>query len=107
MSRTPTRQYRNLLTLVPLALVAAAASFGIGVQTSNQLRTIQGSAATEAPRGDVTGDGNVDERDAAVILEIAQGYRKATPAELAADPNSNGQLTVDDAIRVLRSISPR
>jgi hypothetical protein len=107
MSRTPTRSYRNLLTLVPLALVAAAASFGIGVQTSDQLRAIQGSAATEAPRGDVSGDGTVDERDATIILEIAQGYRKATPSELAADPNSNGQLTVDDAIRVLRSISPR
>jgi hypothetical protein len=107
MSHTPTRSYRNLLTLVPLALIAGAASFGIGVQTSDQLRTIQGSAATEAPRGDVTGDGMVDARDAAIILEIAQGYRKATPSELAADPNSNGQLTVDDAIRVLRSISPR
>lgn len=107
MFNTHSKTFRTAATLVPLGAFAIVASFGLGMQTAGDLRAINESSATETLRGDVTGDGTVDERDATIILEIAQGYRKATPAELAADPNDNGVLTVDDAIRVLRTLSPR
>lgn len=61
----------------------------------------------DGERGDVNGDGSVNEHDVIVILEVAQGYRTATPDELAADPNANGVLAIDDAIRVLRTMLSR
>ena len=107
MSRTNTHVRRTLLTLAPLALVVAVASFGAGIQTAGNLRTIEWSSATNGVRGDMNADGAVDEKDVIAILEIAQGYRTATPQELDADPNGNGVIAVDDAIRVLRTLSIR
>jgi len=107
MFNTHTKTFRTAMTLVPLSVFAIVASFGLGMQTAGDLRAIDASSATETPRGDVTGDGTVDVRDVVLILEVSQGYRDATPAELTADPNENGVLTVDDAIRVLRTLSPR
>ena len=51
------------------------------------------------------GDGSVGLQDAIVILEIVQGYAKATPDQLRADPNRDGQLTIDDALRILATLS--
>lgn len=107
MSAKHTSLRRRLATLLPLGLLAVTASFGLGMQTGGTLRTINGSLATDSPRGDLNGDGTVDEADVIAILEVAQGYRTATPQELAADPNGNGVLGVDDAIRVLRGMHSR
>ena len=91
---------------MPLCVLAVVASFGLGIKSAGDVHTVQVSSATdESVRGDLTGDGTVDAHDAIAILEIAQGYRTATPAELRADPNDNGYLTVDDAIRILRSLA--
>lgn len=99
---------RKILTLVPIAALATATSFGLGLRTADVFQTVEFSSADDDERrGDVNADGTVDERDAIVILEIAQGYRTPTAAERNADPNGNGVLTVDDAIRVLRSLSSR
>lgn len=95
---------RRIATLLPLSVFAVTASFALGMQTAGDLQTISGSFATDAPRGDMNADGTVDAADAIIVLEIAQGYRTATPQELAADPNGNGILAVDDAIRILRSV---
>lgn len=100
---TPTR--RTILSLLPLGLLAVTASFVVGVQTSGTLQTIQWSSANETPRGDINADGMIDAADVILILETAQGYRSATPDELAADPNGNGILAVDDAIRILRTMT--
>ncbi len=108
MSTTHKTHFSKALTLVPLALFVAVASFSIGTRTAGDLRAIQYSSATDdSVRGDLTADGVIDERDVIVMLEIAQGYRTATPAELEADPNNNGVIGVDDAIRILRSMSDR
>ena len=53
-------------------------------------------------RGDLDGNGQIDARDAVVILEIVQGYEAATARQRQADPDGDGYLTVDDAIRLLR-----
>lgn len=105
MVRTQIHSFRRVLILVPLGIVAVVTSFNLGTRTADIVRTIGTSSATEGLRGDVTHDGVIDSRDAVLILEVAQGYRTATPAELQADPNSNGILTVDDALRVLREYS--
>lgn len=55
--------------------------------------------------GDIDGNGTVDIADAISILEIVQGYAPSTPEQLRADPNSDGVLTVDDAIRILSILS--
>ena len=108
MSARHTQRTRALLGLVPLAIVAATAAFALGTKTAGTLRTVEESSATDdTPRGDVNADGTVDGSDAILILEISQGYRDATADELGADPNGNGALTVDDAIRVLRSLRSR
>lgn len=107
MFHTHTKTLRSIATLTPLGILAVLASFSLGVETSGELRAINASSATETQRGDVTLDDIVDVRDAILILEVSQGYRVATPEELAADPNENGAFGVDDAIRVLRTISPR
>ena len=100
MSARHTQRTRALLGLVPLAIVAATAAFALGTKTAGTLRTV---VKTLFPKP----DGAVDGSDAILILEISQGYRDATADELGADPNGNGALTVDDAIRVLRSLRSR
>lgn len=107
MSRTHKHQQRRLTALVPIGLLAVVASFGLGMETAGDLHTIEWSSATDGVRGDMNADGTVDERDVIVILEVSQGYRPATPDELSADPNGNGVIAVDDAIRVLRSMQSR
>ena len=104
MSRTHTKHPPKATYLVPLALLAAVVSFGVGMQTAGDVRTVPSSSATDALAGDVTRDGIVDAQDAIRILEISQGYGTASVRELEADPNGNGTLTVDDAIRILRSL---
>lgn len=104
MSRTHTNRLTKASTLVPLALLAAVASFGIGMHTAGDVSTVPSSSATEGLAGDVTGDGLVDVQDAIRILELSQGYGEPTIGELRADPNGNGSLTVDDALRILRSL---
>lgn len=82
-----------------LGTLSVIASFALGIGTAGDLHTIEHSGATENTVFDI--------EDAIAILEVAQGYREATLAELKADPNGNGVLTVDDALRILRTLASR
>ena len=105
MSRTPTRSPKTL-TILTLGVLSIVTSFGLGIQTAGDVRTIEQSSATdETMHGDMNGDGVLSTADAIVILEIVQGYRTATTAEKLADPNGDARLTVDDALRILHTIS--
>ncbi len=82
---------------------------------------VSGRAPAAAPtngavflRGDITGDGVVDGRDALRIMRVVEGYETATPDELARGdvyplPGTggrlvgDGQLTRHDAEKLLRS----
>lgn len=91
--------------MVVLGLLSAVVSFGVGIETSGDIETVELTGANETVlESDVNADGLVDIADAIVILEVAHGYRVATPTELSADPNGNGVLTIDDALAVLRSL---
>ena len=81
-------------------------SFLVGIQTAGDVQPvslIQAGGTRFA--GDVDGSGTVDVSDVLLILEVAQGYRSATTDQLKADPNQDGQLTVDDAIGILSTLS--
>ena len=99
------RRNIQLLILGSLSLVSA---FAIGIQTSGN---VQPFALIEAGgtrlSGDINANGQVDIEDAIAILEITQGYTKASLDQLLADPNDDGVLTVDDAIRILSILSLR
>lgn len=91
-----------------LGFLAVASSFFIGVKTAGDVETIAPSEAGGVRiTGDINNDAVIDERDVIAILEIARGYEEASPDQLLADPNGDGHLTVDDAIRLLYDIASR
>jgi hypothetical protein len=93
------------IQLVVLGLLCMMSAFAIGSQTSGSVRTV-GSTEALGGRlpGDVDGDELVTVADAIVILEVANGYREHTAKELLGDPNADGKLTIDDALRILRDV---
>ena len=96
---------RNIQLLV-LSVFCLTGSFAIGMHTAGQVQPVHLiEAGGTLQAGDVDGNGIVDILDAIEILEIAQGYSTATPDQLLADPNNDGVLTVDDAIRILSLLS--
>ncbi|MEI8230384.1 MAG: dockerin type I repeat-containing protein [Candidatus Peregrinibacteria bacterium] len=96
---------RQFLRIGLLASLCVAASFVVGIESAGDVRPITLiEAGSPIHAGDLNGDGVIDARDAIEVLEIVQGYKVATPAQLQADPDGNGRLTVDDALRILRSI---
>jgi hypothetical protein len=88
------------------AMIVSA--FFIGIETTGDVHPI---ALIEAGSGEIRGDinrnGRLDLEDAITILEIVQGYRDPAPEELLADPNGDGILTVDDALRILATLDAR
>lgn len=94
------------LKVLSLAVFAMVGSFSLGIQSAGDVRPVSlieaGSNAQQS--GDVDGNGVVDNRDAMLILEISQGYVTPTAEQLQADPNGDGRLTVDDAIRILAEL---
>lgn len=91
-------------------IAAAAAfvtcSFFLGFSSAGQVAPAQLIEAGGAPAtGDMDENGVVDVADVTVILEITQGYRQASAAHLRADPNGDGQISVDDALRLLSRIA--
>lgn len=96
---------RRHLQVMSLALVAMIGSFSLGIQSAGNVRPVSLIEAGSVQRnGDVDGNGVVNTRDVLLILEIAQGYMTATPQQIQADPNNDGKLTVDDAIRLLKNL---
>ncbi|HVW67016.1 MAG TPA: hypothetical protein VHA78_04800 [Candidatus Peribacteraceae bacterium] len=96
------------LPLMALGVLAIASSFALGMKTAGDVHTVAPMEASGTRLSeDINDDGRIDVRDAIAVLEVARGYKQATPDELRADPNHDGQLTIDDAIRILSDISIR
>jgi len=97
---------RRNLKLLATGMACIIGSFLVGIQTAGDVQPVSLIQAGGAPFvGDVDGSGAIDMSDVLIILEIAQGYRSATTDQLKADPNQDGQLTVDDAIGILSTLS--
>ena len=89
-----------------LAFLCVGGSFGMGIETAGDMKAITPSKANElVVPGDMNGNGRLDRDDVTIILEIVQGYRKPTQQQLLADPNGDGQLTIDDAKRLLHDLA--
>jgi len=100
----PSRSRQYLRALL-FGAICVAAALVIGIQSAGDVKPIALiEAGSENRVGDLTGDGVVDVQDAIQILEVVQGYKAPTPEQLLADPNEDGQLTVDDALRILRTL---
>jgi hypothetical protein len=94
------------IQLLVLAVLCTLSAFVIGSQSSGSVHSIGSSEALGGRLpGDVNADDTVNTADAIVILEIANGYRKPTAKELLGDPNEDGKLTIDDALRILRTVN--
>lgn len=98
----------HVMPLVFLSIVSVVSSFALGIRTAGDVETVAPLQAEDMRMaGDLDGDLHVDVRDVLIVLEIAQGYSEATPDELLADPNGDGRLTIDDAMRMLRDLASR
>ncbi len=87
-----------------LGAATVASAFFVGIQTAGDVQPISLIEAGGGISGDIDGNGMVEERDALMILEMVQGYRDITPEALTRDPNHDGILTIDDAIKILTII---
>lgn len=93
------------MSVLTLGVFCIVGSFAVGIRTAGDVRTISPlSAETPILAGDMDGNGTVDTTDVAMILEVAQGYREPTIAELRADPNGDGVISVDDALALLHTL---
>lgn len=99
-------RFRKNARLMALSVLCLATSFAVGIQTAGEVQPVSLiEAGSIEQAGDVDGSGIVDIQDVISILEISQGYAVATPQQLKLDPNGDGQLTVDDALRLLSTFS--
>lgn len=104
-THTTPKNSRNILTFSVLAVGFIATSFALGTQTSS---TVQPFTLIEAGGNTVTGDlnndGETNNADVILALEMVAGYKPVTPEAYEADPNHDGRITIDDAIELLRSL---
>lgn len=99
---------RKNIKMLSLGTACLCASFVLGLISIEHVTPAQLIEAGGLPAtGDIDGNGTLDSNDVTLILEIVQGYREATPSQLKADPNADGVLTLDDALRILSRISLR
>lgn len=100
------RRWRTVVQTAVVAALCVVGSFAVGMNTSDNVRTI---ASLEAgmPLGDGDADGNgvVDIHDVIELLEVVRGYRETVPQHLIADPNGDGEITVDDALQLLNELA--
>ena len=93
------------MSLQTILIVASSRSlaFFVGIETAGEVHPVvsETQAGGAVIEGDLNGNGSVDLQDVRIALELAQGYRTPTPAELSADPNRDFQFTVADAITIL------
>jgi hypothetical protein len=100
-----------------LAAGAVALSFFLGVRTAGDVQLNETSEAalplkaelTAKPlEGDMDANNVISVNDAILVLEIAEGMENPTPEAIKrGDLNSDGRLSVLDALRILRSIEDR
>lgn len=97
---------RKNLKLLAVGAACLTSSFALGIQTAGDVAPVSLiEAGGPSIAGDMDGSGVVDLQDVILILEVARGYTDPTVDQLAADPNHDGELTVDDALRLLATLS--
>lgn len=96
---------RDTFIKVASGIAVLALAFSLGIKTSHDIKPIHlTNADSVSVPGDLDGNGVVTKDDAVRALEIALGYEQATDRDRAADPNGDLQITVEDALTILKSI---
>lgn len=92
-------------SLKTIGIVAGSmtVAFILGIETAGDLQPVvhETRADNEVVRGDMNGNGSIDEDDVRIALELANGARTPTPAELEADPDQSFSITFDDVTAIL------
>lgn len=96
---------RSLKTIV-IVLGSMSAAFMVGIQTAGDVRPVVGSISADGTviEGDFNGNGQLDIADARIALVLAHGDRTPSPSELAADPNGDFHITLEDAEAILERL---
>ena len=103
----------KVLRLISFGALCMVGSFVTGIQSAGEVHPFQTSQAISIEEaaygtpGDVDGSGSIDLQDVIRILEVTQGYTSVTALQLKADPNGDNRLTVEDALRLLRTLAIR
>lgn len=97
---------RKSLRTICIVVASMSLAFLLGIETSGDIEPVVGSlrAGSVAVEGDFNGNGLLDANDARIALEIAQGFRSPTTQELAADPDHDFHITVEDAMAILEKL---
>ena len=109
------RQNRKMIGRVALGLASVSAAFALGIQTAGELHPLDQKSQAAKPLnaqlltqqpGDFDANGMVNDMDVILILEAAEMITTPTREQiLRGDTDSDGRLTVKDALRILRSLS--
>ena len=87
-----------------LGLAAVVGSFSAGVYSTANVHPVHLIEAGSYARGDMNENAILDSEDVRILLEVAMGYTETTAKHLLLDPNDDGVITVDDALRVLSQL---
>jgi len=88
-----------------IVLGSMSLAFALGIQTAGDVNPVIDSLQADGSvEGDFNGNGQLDVSDVRIALEIANGYLSPTPEHLAADPNNDYRITVDDALAILNRL---
>ncbi len=84
-------------------------AFILGIQTAGDVQPIVGEirAGGTVLLGDMNGNSTIDPDDARIAIELTKGLRTPTPEELAADPDQNFVITIEDVSAILDSMTTR
>ncbi len=105
----------TVLGTMALGVLSIIASFGLGIRSAGEIRTLEHSEAAvgtasvlEHPRGDINKNGMTDIRDAIRMEEIILGLSPAERTEiLDGDMNGDFKLTGQDLLALLHTIAER
>ncbi len=91
-----------------LVLGCMSVAFAVGIQTAGDVHPlVEPTRAGIRLSGDMDGNDMVTPADARLALEIARGYRNATPEELEADTNQDFRITIEDVAAILEIVERR
>jgi hypothetical protein len=93
------------VTSVLLLLGATLGAFTVGFRTADEGSVVQSIMATsDVLAGDFDGNGVINNDDVAIAIELSAHLRAATPEELKADPNQDGDISAADTLWLMQHI---
>lgn len=97
---------RKSLRTISIVGSSMTVAFILGIGTAGEVHPVvsETRAGGAVLLGDLSGNGTIDMDDVKIALELSKGTRTPTPKELAADPNQDFVITLDDAMSILEKL---